>query len=211
MTILGLVMSLVIPIRLAHGCQGSKTETPASLWSTPTWHSVLSTEQDLGTIKWEILVLILRNMKNKKVCGKMCVRHTFRTQSMTQNADALFTGRKHQVTSKSNVIFRYITWQRERDYEKVSICTCHGRSQCHRDRHDTIQGPNSSRHHLPSHNVIGDKTDHHTKASIKKAWHQRIREKGRVRTCQGTQTGCYSDDQKSYLGKGQATDPWWVP
>lgn len=157
-----------------------------------------------GNDKMGNLVLISQNMK-KNFCGKLCARFTFRAQLLAQNADALFTGHKHQVTSRSNVIFRYITWQR--DYEKGLICTCHGRSQCHRDGHDTIQGPNSSRHHLSSHNVIGDKTDHHAKASIKKARHQRIREKGRVRTCQGTQTGCYSDDQKSYLGKGQATDP----
>ena len=58
---------------------------------------------------------------------------------------------------------------------------------------------------------MGDKTDHYTKASIKEPWHQGVSEKGWVGLGQGAQTCCHSDDQKSYLRKGQTADPRWVP
>ena len=79
-------------------------------------HSVLSTEQDLETIKWEILVLIGQNMKIINVSEKMCAIYISRAIIDTKCRYTFYWSR---ISCNSNVMSLYITWHKTTSNETI--------------------------------------------------------------------------------------------
>ena len=75
---------------------------------------MLSTEQDLGTIKCEILGLMVKNMK--KVQGNVCALNprdetSYISRTIT-HIDAFSTGHEYHITGRRNAISLYVTSQK---------------------------------------------------------------------------------------------------